>query len=1071
MIQSNQKTSLLVPFQLPKFISEDPDYANFTLFLQAYYEWMEKEGNALDFAKSLLTYMDVDTTSQQFLDYYLNDFMTYFPKEVLADQTKVIKIARQLYQSKGTPASYKFLFRLLYNIDVDIFYTKDAVLKASGGSWYVARSLKLATSDPNFLSIENLRMFGEQSLSIATIETAIFDGLKTEVFISNIERLFQSGETVRVVDSNNQTVYFLNGEIVPVGTPGCESLRATIVGQISQVLVNPALRGLNYAAGDPVVVYGGLNPNTANPVGATVQVGTVTSGGVSGIGVQFEGYGYTQALYQPTIGAANTAISFSALGAGSQAPIAAVASLDPIGQQAVAFIPTDSIQLKRNYYIGNIIGSGGSVQAYSNGSHSFNTNEKYPFANNANANANTTLANAFTFTAFTTNPISSVAVFNQGGGLTVSPTITATSLYNTELPIGTGGVAGVTQYAQTDLSRLGILAPIQILDAGQGYSNSNTVIFIGGTGRGANAYITVNSQGSIINVNYSLFRTGANTPYPLGGTGYNAGVPDLWVNKRAVGTIVASITSNTVTGTSTTFTSQLSNGNYLITSSNVVLGVIQSIVSDTSLLLAANSSSSVTANTFYLNTAKLLIPGTLGTGASFIGIPNRIGEITTFNILDNGQDYISAPKISLKVQDLLVSNVNPLSFASPGDVVYQGANAAYASYTATVDSIFPIQTSALANNTVYQMRVYNYTSIPKQNTNGVVYPLKIDSKGAAMALYPNFIDATNEFITFEPSNPHFDSANGVITYGDGTANATATFLNGLVISSGQYLNDQGQPSGYDVLQSTEYNNYTYELTLEKEIAKYRDVLLNLLHPTGMQVFGRYKLKSANTHFFHAYDHLYAADTLAYYTNYTSSNATLKGSFANPSNNIIKFDALQGWNIANAITTNSVISMTTGNGFSITSEVSIVDYANNQVYLKDNTWVAYANVAYANAVSGTSNTAINILFPLQNTYNIVNNGVYTNPLLPLMDIIQAGDIVKVNGTSQMVTSVNYANNHVYLAGAIPMHPYYPSLVSVLRTFTSTNVQIYGPVGIPNYPYMTDELGNMLTTEDGTLILLG
>lgn len=1067
MIQSNQKTSLLVPFQLPKFISEDPDYANFTLFLKAYYEWMEQEGNALDFSKSLLNYMDVDTTSQQFLDYYLNDFMTYFPKEVLADQSKVIKIARQLYQSKGTPASYKFLFRLLYNVDVDIFYTKDAVLKASGGSWYVARSLKLATSDPNFLAIENLRVFGEQSLSIATVETAIFDGLKTEVFISNIERLFQSGETVRVVDSNNQTVYFLNEQIVPAGTPGCESLRATIVGQISQVLVNPKLRGLNYAAGDPVVVYGGLNSNTANPVGATVQIGSVTSGGVSGIAVQYEGYGYTQALYQPVVGAANTKISFSSIDAGGQAPIAAVASLDPVNQQNVAFIPTDSIQLKRNYYIGNIIGSGGAVQAYSNGSHSFNTNEKYPFANNANANANTTLANAFTFTAFTTNPISSVAVFNQGGGLTTEPSISATSFYNTELPIGTGGVAGVTQYAQTDLARLGILAPIQILDAGQGYSNTNTCIFLGGTGRGANAYITVNSQGSIINVNYSLLRTGANTPYPLAGTGYNGGVPEVYVNKLATGTIVASTTSNTVTGTSTTFTTQLSNGNYLITSSNVVLGLIESITSATSLKLAANSTASVSANTFFLNTAKLLVPGILGTGASFVGVPNRIGEITTFNILDNGQDYISAPKISLKVQDLLVTNVNPLSFASPGDVVYQGANAAYATYTAIVDSIFPIKTELPATSTIYQMRVYNYTSRPQQNTNGVIYPVKIDSKGVAMTLFPNFTDVANEFITFQPTNTHFDAANGVITYGDGTANATATFLNGLVISSGQYLNDQGQPSGYDVLQSTEYNNYTYELTLEKEIAKYRDVLLNLLHPTGMQVFGRYKLKSANTYNFHTVDHLYTAHTLAYYTNYTSSNATLKGSFANPSNNIIKFDALQGLNIGNVITTNSVITMTTANGFSITSEVTKIDYANNQVYLKDNTWVAYANVAYANSVPGTSN-ALNILY-LTYTYNVVSAGVYSDPFEPLIDTIQAGDTIKVNGVSQIVSSVNYANNHVYLQG--PLTSGANGFVSVLRTFTSTNVQIYGPVGIPNYPYITDELGNMLTTGDGTLILLG
>jgi hypothetical protein len=124
---------------------------------------------------------------------------------------KAVKFTRELYQSKGTISSYKFLFRVLYNSDFDVFYTKDAVLKASDGKWYVARSLKLNTSDQNFLKIQNYRLFGETTKSIATVETAAIAGTKTEVFISNIERLFQSGEFVRVVDNNNQTVLF-NGQ-------------------------------------------------------------------------------------------------------------------------------------------------------------------------------------------------------------------------------------------------------------------------------------------------------------------------------------------------------------------------------------------------------------------------------------------------------------------------------------------------------------------------------------------------------------------------------------------------------------------------------------------------------------------------------------------------------------------------------------------------------------------------------------------------------------------------------------------------------------------------------------------
>jgi hypothetical protein len=183
MIESGQKTSLLIPSQLPEFVRDDPAYANFVLFLKAYYEWMETTGQVTDRSKNILNYVDIDKTSAEFLDYFYNEFLPYFPQEILADKVKVAKIARQLYQSKGTQASFKFLFKTLFNSDVEFFYTKDAVFRASAGKWYVAKSLKLDSTDLQFLNTENFRIFGETSKSIATIETTIVAGTKIEVFI------------------------------------------------------------------------------------------------------------------------------------------------------------------------------------------------------------------------------------------------------------------------------------------------------------------------------------------------------------------------------------------------------------------------------------------------------------------------------------------------------------------------------------------------------------------------------------------------------------------------------------------------------------------------------------------------------------------------------------------------------------------------------------------------------------------------------------------------------------------------------------------------------------------------
>ena len=101
----NEKTSLLVPSQLPEFVRDNPDYANFQLFIKAYYEWMEQTGQVTTRTKNLLNYKDIDETTTEFLDYFKNQFLPYFPKDVMVDEKMAVKIARELYQSKGTPAS------------------------------------------------------------------------------------------------------------------------------------------------------------------------------------------------------------------------------------------------------------------------------------------------------------------------------------------------------------------------------------------------------------------------------------------------------------------------------------------------------------------------------------------------------------------------------------------------------------------------------------------------------------------------------------------------------------------------------------------------------------------------------------------------------------------------------------------------------------------------------------------------------------------------------------------------------------------------------------------------------
>jgi len=1027
MSSSNNKTSLLISSQLPEFVRDNPDYANFSLFLKAYYEWMEQEGQVTNRSKNLLSYKDIDTTTDEFLDYFVNDFLPNFPKDTLLSKQETVKVAKQLYHSKGTPASYQLLFRILFNSDFDVFYTKDAVLKASSGEWYVTKSLKVAGGvvfiksaehsnniitletffphnlsangtitvsglktnryppngkytvstipspttltylhnqnpvgnidtndatlfvaggiiDPNFLTIQNLRVFGETTKSIAAVENTVLAGTKIEIFISNIGRLFQSGEYIRVVDNNNQTILY-NGY----------PLRGKVVGQISQLNIDAKNRGLLYQPGDPVIVDGGLQ--YADGVGAKGQIATTTAGSITSANVVTGGYGYSLDSIITVTKAPGAIITIPTYNQGGY---------DPLGIANVS-IPINSIELKRFITIGN---------------------NNYNFANTANAN--TTLANAFTFLSFSTYPIASVSIDNGGGGITETPVLLAKSLYTTEA------------YGVADLANLGILAPIKIVSGGTGYIANDKIVFTGGMGVGASAnVINVSANGVITSVSYVA---NPSLNFPVGGMGYKkTGLPTL------------SVTS--------------ANG--------------------------ANASLQVT--------------GILGEDASFSVSVDRAGSITTINLLEPGEDYIATPNVSFKVQDILVANVSIGNLPQKDDVVYQGANTNAASYLAIVDSVKRLTIDNNPDLSNYNLRVFNYNSTP--NT---AIPLNINNKNIHMIPAGSSVPYPGNVSTYVAGSKTYTRAynnSGIITYGDGNAKGTAKFLDGLVIGQGQYLTSRGQPSSFDVLQSDVYNNYTYKITVTKEIAKYRDVLLNLLHPTGMKVIGRFAMNSNNTVTLHGFEAVTQGKLLENYTGYSSSSVTMVTDFTNRSNNIIKFNNLASANLASFVFGNSYIQIVPVNGPNIHAEVESINSVANTVTLKTNTWLTFANVAYVSA--NTTSNVINIL-SVTNKYDLVNNGNYSNTAYPLKDIVFAGDRILIGSNTsntRTVTSVDWAGGKIYLSSNANITTS-NTLLAVNRTLSAqTNVTIFGPLGTQYVPQLTTENGQLLTTEDGSIILLG
>ena len=105
----------ITPFiesQFPQFyLDEGPQ---FIAFVKAYYQWLESNGNVLNQTRSLPEYRDIDTTLDQFVQYFISEYLPYFPQDTAINARRLAKLMQPLYGTKSTPISYKFLFRILF---------------------------------------------------------------------------------------------------------------------------------------------------------------------------------------------------------------------------------------------------------------------------------------------------------------------------------------------------------------------------------------------------------------------------------------------------------------------------------------------------------------------------------------------------------------------------------------------------------------------------------------------------------------------------------------------------------------------------------------------------------------------------------------------------------------------------------------------------------------------------------------------------------------------------------------------------------------------------------------------
>jgi hypothetical protein len=148
------------------------------------------------YPNKLIDYRDIDLTLDQFLNYFRDEFLFQIPGTILADKRKVLKHVKQFYQARGTENSFRYLFRLLFNEEIEIYYPKVDVFRTDDANWVIQNIMRITTANQTF-NWTSRQIQGMTSGATASVESVfqnyINGTLVTDLYLSNIQGVFESG--------------------------------------------------------------------------------------------------------------------------------------------------------------------------------------------------------------------------------------------------------------------------------------------------------------------------------------------------------------------------------------------------------------------------------------------------------------------------------------------------------------------------------------------------------------------------------------------------------------------------------------------------------------------------------------------------------------------------------------------------------------------------------------------------------------------------------------------------------------------------------------------------------------
>ncbi len=225
--------------------------------------------------QELLNFRDPDKAISNFLTKFRNEFLNSLPETLDSNvsKRKLIKNIKSVYRAKGTARGHEVFFRFLFNLDSEIFYPREQMLRVSDGQFDTKRILRAIATVGDTSDLIGRTITGQTSGATAIIENVFkfqIGANTVSEFILNQDSItgtFVTSEEIRGAETDESDTF----------------IKATVTGipDIVSITNNGGLLNSN----DSITLTGGGQS-------AIIQVDNVGSGQITDLLIDDSGSGY-----------------------------------------------------------------------------------------------------------------------------------------------------------------------------------------------------------------------------------------------------------------------------------------------------------------------------------------------------------------------------------------------------------------------------------------------------------------------------------------------------------------------------------------------------------------------------------------------------------------------------------------------------------------------------------------------------------------------------------------------------------------------------------------------------------